>query len=38
MVRSEHGRICPYCHSEDTELLRGRELEIRSIEAVDEAV
>lgn len=27
------GRICPYCHSEDTELLRGRELEIRSIEA-----
>ena len=34
----EHGRICPYCHSEDTELLRGRELEIRSIEAVDEAV
>ena len=32
----EHGRICPYCHSEDTKLLRGRELEIRSIEAVDE--
>lgn len=28
----EHGRTCPYCHSEDTELLRGRELEIRSIE------
>ena len=33
----KHGRICPYCHSEDTELLRGRELEIRSIEALDEA-
>lgn len=29
----EHGRICPYCDSPDTELLRGRELEIRSIEA-----
>lgn len=28
----EHGRTCPYCHNEDTELLRGRELEIRSIE------
>lgn len=29
----EHGRICPYCESPDTELLRGREMEIRSIEA-----
>ncbi len=29
----EHGRTCPYCESADTELLRGRELEIRSIEA-----
>lgn len=29
----EHGRICPYCGSPDTELLRGRELLIRSVEA-----
>lgn len=29
----EHGRICPFCSSPDTELLRGNELEIRSIEA-----
>lgn len=29
----EHGRICPYCESPDTELLRGRELKIRSIDA-----
>lgn len=28
----EHGRICPHCGSPDTELLRGRELEIRSVE------
>ena len=36
MVRSNMAVSVPYCHSEDTELLRGRELEIRSIEAVDE--
>lgn len=29
----EFGRTCPHCNSLDTELLRGRELEIRSIEA-----
>lgn len=29
----EHGRICPYCKSPHTELLRGNELEVRSIEA-----
>lgn len=29
----EHGRICPYCQSPNTELLRGNELEIRSVEA-----
>ncbi len=29
----EHGRICPYCQSADTELLRGSEMDIRSIEA-----
>lgn len=28
-----HGRICPHCGSAHTELLRGRELEIREIEA-----
>ena len=28
----EHGRICPYCQSPDTELLSGRELNIRDIE------
>lgn len=29
----EHGRICPYCRSADTELLRGNEMDIISIEA-----
>ena len=29
----EHGRICPYCQSPNTELLRGNEMEIREIEA-----
>lgn len=29
----QHGRICPYCESPETELLRGNELEIREIEA-----
>ena len=29
----EHGRVCPHCGSPDTELLRGRELLIRSVEA-----
>ena len=28
-----HGRICPYCESPNTELLRGNEMEIREIEA-----
>lgn len=28
-----HGRICPHCESPDTVLLRGREMEIREIEA-----
>ena len=28
-----HGRTCPHCGSGDTELLHGRELEIREIEA-----
>ena len=28
-----HGRICPYCQSPNTELLRGNEMEIREIEA-----
>ena len=28
-----HGRICPHCGSGHTELLRGREMEIREIEA-----
>ena len=28
----EHGRICPFCESPDTVLLRGNEIEIRSIE------
>lgn len=27
-----HGRICPYCQSPNTELLRGNELEIREVE------
>ena len=30
-----HGRICPYCQSEDTELLCGRELNIAEIECPD---
>lgn len=29
----EHGRTCPHCGSGDTVLLRGREMEIREIEA-----
>ena len=29
----EHGRTCPHCGSGNTELLRGREMEIREIEA-----
>lgn len=28
----EHGRICPYCGSPDTVLLRGNEVEIKEIE------
>ena len=29
----EHGRICPHCQSDNTELLQGLEIEIESIEA-----
>ena len=29
-----HGRICPYCGSEKTYLLRGNELTIKEIEAI----
>ena len=29
----EHGRTCPHCSSPHTELLRGKELEVREIEA-----
>ena len=28
----EHGRICPYCGSEKTWLLRGRECSVKEIE------
>lgn len=27
----EHGRICPYCHSPETELLHGLEIEVDTI-------
>lgn len=30
----EHGRICPYCGSEKTWLLRGSELNIKEIEVI----
>ena len=30
----KHGKICPYCHSENTYLLSGNEVEIKEIEAV----
>lgn len=29
----EHGRICPYCGSEKTHLVRGSEINIKQIEA-----
>ena len=29
-----HGRICPYCGSEKTYLLRGNELNIKEIESI----
>ena len=29
----EYGRVCPFCSSVDTVLLRGNEMEIREIEA-----
>lgn len=29
----EYGRVCPFCGSIDTVLLRGNEMEIREIEA-----
>ena len=31
----QHGRICPYCHSERTYLLRGNEFLIKEIEVPD---
>lgn len=30
----EHGRICPYCKSEDTVLVSGNEMNIKEIEAI----
>ena len=30
----EHGRICPYCGSENTYLLQGNEFTIKEIEAM----
>lgn len=30
----EHGRICPYCKSEDTVLVSGNEMSIKEIEAM----
>ena len=29
----EHGRVCPYCASENTHLLTGSEINIKEIEA-----
>lgn len=29
----QHGRICPYCESEKTYLLKGNEINIKEIEA-----
>lgn len=29
----EHGKICPYCQSEATHLLRGNEFSVKEIEA-----
>jgi hydrogenase nickel incorporation protein HypA/HybF len=29
----EHGRVCPYCQSADTELLTGRQIEILEVVA-----
>ena len=31
----EHGRVCPYCSSEHTYLLRGNEIIIKEIEAIE---
>ena len=33
----EHGRICPTCQSEDTELVCGQEIAIKEIEVPDDA-
>ena len=30
----QHGRICPYCGSEKTWLLRGNELNIKEVEVI----
>lgn len=27
----EHGKVCPHCHSDDTVLLRGLEIEVESV-------
>lgn len=32
----KHGKICPYCGSDNTYLLRGNELIIKEIEVADE--
>ena len=31
----EHGKICPYCKSEKTYLIRGNEVMIKQVEAVE---
>ena len=33
----EHGRVCPACQSEDTELVCGQEIAIKEIEVPDDA-
>lgn len=30
----EHGRICPFCRSDDTVLVKGNEMNIKEIEAM----
>ena len=34
----EHGKICPYCGSENTYLLRGNEFLIKEIEVADRKI
>ena len=31
----EHGRVCPYCSSENTYLIKGNEIIIKEIEAIE---